>query len=65
MLNHLDSSIDIMNELIESYLNGNISWVKDQLKINNISISEFLEFYNNSCGCGINEAILIVRRLES
>ena len=57
-----------MQELLESYLNGNISYVRNYLKESaTFSLGEFFDFFVNDSGyCpSTDEMVMFVKRLES
>lgn len=53
-----------MEDLLESYINGNHSWVKEQLAEREILLSELLEDYINQVDPDHDDILLFVKRLE-
>ena len=53
-----------MDALLESYVNGNIDYVKDQIKEFELSLGELLELYIHNYDPHTNDIILFVKRLE-
>jgi hypothetical protein len=55
-----------MQEIIESYLNGNISFVRYYLQNSDHSMGELLEYFVNDSGYSptMQEIVMFVKRLE-
>ncbi len=54
-----------MNEMIESYVNGNISYVRECLHNSaSISLSEFLEIYIQEMNPSTDEIVRFINRME-
>lgn len=54
-----------MNKLLESYINGNISYVRQQLINAPYSLSEMLDQYITEYNPDINAIQLFIRRLST
>ena len=50
-------------ELLESYLNGNISYVREQMKREGIYLCDMIELYVEMYDPDGNEIVLMIRRL--
>lgn len=56
-----------MQELIESYLNGNISFVRNRLQNSSYTLGELLEYfvYHSGYCPSTDEIVMFVKRLEA
>ena len=50
-------------DIVESYINGNISWVKNQLQQGHIDVYDFVEIFIDEFDAPPNEILLFIKRI--
>lgn len=49
--------------LLDSYINGNLSQVREEIKENNYNLGDIMEYYVEDYNADINDCILLAKRL--